>query len=73
MSLLVITINDPSLDRKSAEVAYALYAANVALMEFARGNGTKTSGTILGTGPTFSATGPTAMGTWSYTATATNP
>ena len=41
------------------------------MTEFQRGNGTVTSGTILGNSGTGSAN--TSLGTWTYTATATQP
>jgi hypothetical protein len=42
MALLVITINDPSLDKKSAEVAYAKRAVDEAIKEFGRGSALST-------------------------------
>lgn len=71
MSLLVVTINDPSLDKKSAEVAFAAYAVAEAMKEFQRGNGTRLSGTILGVNG--AGTANTSLGSWTYTATATTP
>ena len=71
MALLVITINDPTLDRKSAEAAYARTAVETAMKEFERGKGTVTSGTILGLSSTGVAN--TTLGSWTYTATASNP
>jgi hypothetical protein len=71
MALLVITINDPGLDKKSAEVAYAKRAVDEALKEFGRGNGTITSGTIQTY--TTSLNSPTSLGSWTYTPSAPNP
>lgn len=70
MSLLVININDQSMDRKSAEVAFAKYAVAEAMKEFGRGNGTTTSGTILGVSGAGVAN--TSLGSWTYTPSASN-
>jgi hypothetical protein len=72
MALLTVSINDPTLDKKSAEVAYCLYALNIVARELGAAQGTRTSGTILGSGVSIG-TAPTAMGTWTYTASASNP
>jgi hypothetical protein len=71
MSVLTIAINDQSLNRKSAEVAFCAYAVSEAMKEFVRGNGTTTSGTILGVSGAGVAN--TSLGSWTYTASATNP
>lgn len=71
MSLLTIAINDQSMNKKSAEVAFAAYAVGEAMKEFQRGNGTVTSGTILGNSGAGVAN--TSLGSWTYTASATNP
>jgi hypothetical protein len=71
MALLVISINDQTMNRKSAEVAFAKYAAEEALKEFGRGNGTITSGTILGVSGAGVAN--TSLGSWTYTPSAANP
>jgi hypothetical protein len=71
MSLLVITINDQSMDKKSAEVAFARTAVETAMKEFERGRGTVTSGTILGVSGAGVAN--TSLGSWTYTPSATNP
>jgi hypothetical protein len=70
MALLTVTINDPSLDRKSAEVGYIKRALDEISKEIGRGDGTVTSGTILAY---TTGLGPTAMGTWTYTPSAGNP
>lgn len=69
MSLMVITINDPTLPSKHAEVAYVVQAVETALKEFGRGNGTVASGTIVGQ----SNAGATnaSLGSWTYTSSAT--
>lgn len=70
MSLLTVTINDPGLDRKSAEAAYALRALQEVEKELGRARGTVTSGTIVSY---TTGLGPTAIGSWTYTPTATLP
>lgn len=64
-----ITATNPG--RKSSEVAFAKYAVEEAMKEFGRGNGTVTSGTIVGTNA--AGTPNTSLGSWSYTAFASNP
>lgn len=71
MSLLTIAINDQTMDKKSAEVAFAAYAVAEAMKEFQRGNGTVTSGTIKGVNGAGVAN--TSLGSWTYTASASNP
>jgi hypothetical protein len=71
MALLTISINDQSMNRKIAEVAFAKYAVEEALKEFGRGNGTVTSGTILGVSGAGAAN--TSLGSWTYTPSAPNP
>jgi hypothetical protein len=71
MALLVISINDPGLNKRSAEVVFADTAVNEALKEFGRGNGAITSGTILGMGANGVAN--TSLGTWTYTTVAPIP
>jgi hypothetical protein len=70
MALLTVTINDPGLDTKSSESQYAQRALHYVENEIRRGNGTVTTGTIIGY---TTGLGPTAMGTWTYTPTATKP
>jgi hypothetical protein len=73
MALLTITINNPptAFDKKSAEIAYIARMLDTVEKEIGRGQGTVTSGTIL----TYdiSLNSPTAQGSWTYTAQATNP
>jgi hypothetical protein len=71
MSILTIAINDPSLKKKSAEVAFCAQAVAVAMTEFQRGNGTVTAGNIVGMSGAGAAN--TSLGTWTYTPTATSP
>jgi hypothetical protein len=71
VALLTVSINDPGLNRKSAELAFAMYALAEVEKEFGRGNGTVTSGTILGVNGAGVAN--TALGTWTYTPSATLP
>lgn len=71
MALLVISINDQTMNRKSAEVAFAATAVITAMKEFGRGEGTITSGTILGVSGAGVAN--TSLGSWTYTSTAPNP
>jgi hypothetical protein len=71
MSLLTITINDPGLKTKSAEIAFARRALATVETELGRANGNTTSGSIVGQ----SATGVpnTSLGSWTYTPSATQP
>jgi hypothetical protein len=71
MAIMTVTINDPNLDKKSAEVAYVNRCLETVITEIGRGNGTVTTGVILG----MSATGVpnTALGSWTYLPTATRP
>ena len=68
---LTISITDQGLDKRSAEVTFALYALNEVAKEFGRGRGNVTSGTILGTSGAGAAN--TSLGSWTYTPSATNP
>jgi hypothetical protein len=69
---ITITINDPSLDTKSAEAAYFLHAVDVFKTEFGRGKGTVTSGNLLGIHPDGKG-GGRSLGSWNYTAGASKP
>lgn len=73
MTVFVLTMTDPSpaLDKKSAEVAYILKFLDTVAKEIGRGQGTVTTGTALGT--SSGGTPNTALGSWTYTATASNP
>ena len=70
MSLLTITINDPGLQKKSSEVAYAMKALEHVMTELGRGNGSVTSGAITGQN---SAGQTVSLGSWTYTPSATLP
>jgi hypothetical protein len=69
MSLLTITINDPTQPSKSAEVAYCLRVLDEVKKEIGRGNGYTTSGTILSTSAAGVAN--SSLGSWTYTSSAT--
>ena len=71
MTVLTITIVDPVFDKKSAEVAYLQKVLQTLGTELGRGQGTVTSGTIIGTNPAGVAN--TSLGTWTYTASASKP
>ena len=72
-TIFSVTVTAPStpLDRKSAEAVFVLKALAIVGTEFGRGNGTVTSGTILGTDAAGNAN--TSLGSWTYTASASNP
>ena len=71
MALITIVVNDPLLNRKSAEAAFLQYAVAEALKEMGRARGTLASGNIIG----MSAAGVanTSLGTWTMLSTAPNP
>lgn len=71
MALLTITINDPGLDTKRAEIAYARRALQYVETELGQGNGNKTSGTVLGVNA--AGVGGQSLGSWTYTPSATKP
>jgi hypothetical protein len=71
MTVFVCTFVDQTFDKKSAEVAYILNFLETVKKEIGRGQGTTTTGTVLGT--SSGGTPNTALGSWTYTATATNP
>jgi len=64
-----ITANDPG--KKSSEVAFIQYALSEVAKELGRGNGTVTSGTILGM--SHAGVANTSLGSWTYTPFASNP
>jgi hypothetical protein len=71
-----VTISDASITatnpgRKSSEVAFIINALETVEKEFQRGNGTVTSGTILGVNAAGVAN--SSLGSWTYTAFASNP
>ena len=71
MTVLAITINDPSFEKKSSEVVYLQGVLDIVKMEIGRGRGTVTSGTILGTNG--AGTPNTSLGSWTYTASGSKP
>jgi hypothetical protein len=71
MTVLTVTIVDQAFDKKSAEVAYLQRTLDLLKNEIGRGQGTVTSGTILGTNA--AGTPNTSLGSWTYTASATKP
>jgi hypothetical protein len=71
MPLLTISITDPGLDTKHAEIAFARYALGIATSELGKANGNATTGTIFGAGATPG--GPASLGSWTYTPSATKP
>ena len=76
MALFTVTINNvaTALDHQSGEVAFVQYAIAEAVKEFARGNGTVTSGTIVGALPGgIAAAGDGSLGSWTYTPQASLP
>jgi hypothetical protein len=71
MSVFVITINDQTFDKKSAEVQHIAKCLEVAAAEIQRGQGTVTSGTITHQSP--SGAGHTSLGSWTYSPSASRP
>jgi hypothetical protein len=71
MAVLTITIVDPSFEKKSSEIAYLRGVLRTLEMELGRGNGTVTSGTIMGTSP--AGTPNTSLGSWTYIASGSKP
>jgi hypothetical protein len=71
MAVLTITINDPVFDKKSSEVAYLRGVLRTLEMELGRGQGTVTSGAILGTNA--AGTPNSSLGSWTYTPSASKP
>jgi hypothetical protein len=73
MTVLAITINDPSpaFQSKAAEVQYLKRVLETFLIEIGRGQGTVTSGSIIGQSAT--GTPNTSLGSWTYSPAATKP
>lgn len=71
MTVLVITLVDQVFDKKSAEAAYLAQTLQRAAQEIQKKQGTLTSGTMLGTNAV--GTPNTALGSWTYTSSASNP
>ena len=70
MAVFTLTIADPFFDKKSAEVAYLARALEIAAAEIQRGQGTVTSGSIMGTSQSGAAA---SLGSWTYAPSATKP
>jgi hypothetical protein len=73
MSVLTITISDPSFSgqSKASEVAYLLKVLQTVETEIGRGRGTVTSGSVIGTNQ--AGTPNTSLGSWTFTPSATKP
>jgi hypothetical protein len=71
MTVLTVTFVDQAFDKKSAEVAYLQRTLDLLKNEIGRGQGTVTSGTILGTNA--AGTPNTSLGSWTYTSSASKP
>ncbi len=71
MALLTVSINDPGFNKKSAEVQFLIGALDTIQKELGRGNGTVTSGTILGQANSNASN--VSLGTWTYVPSATVP
>jgi hypothetical protein len=71
MAVVVMTVNEPGLEKRWPEVAYARRIVDETIKEFGRGNGTVTSGTIATY--TTSLNSPTSAGSWTYTSSASKP
>lgn len=70
MALLTVTINDPGFDKKSAEVSFIERALQLVVTEVGAARGNRTNGMI--TGNIIKAGSPQTLGSWTYTASATN-
>jgi hypothetical protein len=71
MSIFTVAINDPSLAKRSSEVAYIRKAVETALEELGRGNGNVTSGSVIATDSSGNTN--TSLGSWTYTSSAAGP
>lgn len=71
MTVLVVTFVDQAFDKKSAEVGYLLRTLDLLKNEIGKGQGTITSGTIVGQNAAGAAN--TSLGSWTYTPSASNP
>lgn len=73
MTVMVIAITDPSpaFDHKSQEIDHVLRVLDVVKQEIGKTRGTVTSGTILSYNQ--SNVSPSALGSWTYTPTASLP
>jgi hypothetical protein len=71
MALLVVSVNDPLLNKKSAEIQFLQGVLDTIAKELGRGNGTVLTGTILG--QSNSNASNVSLGSWTYTPSATVP
>ena len=73
MTVLTVTISNPSpaLESRASEVAFLIKTLQALIEEIGRGNGTVTSGSIIGT--SAGGTPNTSLGSWSYTPAGTRP
>jgi hypothetical protein len=71
MSIFTVSINDPSLAKRSSEVAFIRKAVETALEELGRGNGNVTSGSVIGTDSGGNTN--VSLGSWTYTSSASGP
>jgi hypothetical protein len=73
MSVLTITVNTPApaFFSQASEVAYLLGLLQTVEKEIGRGNGTVTSGSIIGTNA--AGTPNSSLGSWTYSPTASHP
>jgi hypothetical protein len=71
MTVLTITITDPPVfDKKSSEVNYLLRVLGILKNEIGRGQGTVTSGTIVG--QSAAGVANTNLGSWTYATSASH-
>lgn len=71
MAVFTVTIVDQAFDKKSSEVAYLQRVLDLLKNEIGRGRGLVTSGNIIGQNAAGVAN--SSLGSWSYTASASNP
>lgn len=69
---LTVTFNSYTFDKKSSEETFYLGVIDILEKELGRGQGTVTSGTLLGTHPTTGATN-TSLGSWTFTPSGSIP
>jgi hypothetical protein len=71
MTVLTITIADQGFDKKSSEIAYLQRVIDTLKTEIGRGQGTVTSGTIIGQNPAGIAN--SSLGSWNYASSGSKP
>jgi hypothetical protein len=71
MTVLTITIIDQTFEKKSSEVAYLTRVLDLLKAELGRGQGTVTSGSIIGTNA--AGVPNSSLGSWAYSASASKP